>query len=213
MQETSGAKDPHVPDSVIQLAKVRYFATLRRLEEDRVTFEEVDAYKEELRHYLTGDVVELSYGAQEHLAGYAIFCGVVPIDPTVKDIAEKILQYWKQEWRFETKLTGPMRSTRDLIKRCRESGIVIDGWLDMTCRDPGRPEVIGQFKLSLIALGSAVDELEVCWQRSNYGAKEKGRPSLAAKFYHRHISAFEQNVDVEDINYLLAKRMRKPRKT
>ena len=27
------------------------------------------------------------------------------------------------------------------------------------------------------------------------------------------ISAFEQNVDVEDINYLLAKRMRKPRKT
>lgn len=193
------------------LAKKRYLETLRRLENDRLAYDEVDDFKDEMRDYLAGKVTVLSRGAQEHLAGYAVYCGVVPRDPVVKSISEGILGNWREHWGVDTKLEGPLRSNNELIKRTGKEGIVYDGWLDMTSRLAGRPEHTGNFQLSLVALGCAIDELSICWDRSNFGSKEKGKPSPAARFYYRHIAKFVPNLDVEDINYLLVKRQQRNR--
>jgi hypothetical protein len=205
----AASKNPPVPSHAIHLAKERYFVTLSRLEEERKTYEEVDAFKDEMRWYLTGRVTSLSRGAQEHLAGYAIFCGVIPKDPIVREIAKGILRYWKETWRVDVELDGPLRSNKDLVRRSGVKGVIYDGWLDMTSQSAGRPQVSGKFKISLMALGSAIDELSAYWGRSNYGSKEKGKPSLAARFYHRHIVSFEPDLDVEVINNLLIKRAHK----
>ena len=198
-----------VPPRVLAQAKKDYEDEMNYQVSNRLTFEEVDSYKDQFRYYAAGKNVDLSRCAQEHLAGYALYVGAVPADLKVRKIAEENLAYWKLEWGLEVPLDGPLLSNCELIVRRDEAGNTIDGWLDMTARDPGRPALTGRHQLSVKALCRAIDALLPYCAPPINGRKDSSRVSAAARFLHQYIVTFVPEAEAKDINYVLYSRFGK----
>jgi hypothetical protein len=155
--------------------------------------------------------VNLSIGAQQVLAGHALFEGAIPADPEVRKIAEETLEYWRVEWNLDIPLDGPILSNAELAMRKDAAGNVIDGWLDMTARNAGRPELTGKNQLRVQALFRAIEILAPYCRHAINGRKDSSRVSAAAKFIHQQIIIFEPEAELRDVNYVLYSRFKKNR--
>ncbi len=209
--ETTLHADASVPPSVLAKAKKEYLDELNRAKSDRQTFDDVDFYKDDLRYFADGRIVNLSDDAKELLAGHALFVGAIPADLEVRGIAEDTLAYWKAEWGIDIPLAGPTLSNIELIARKDQAGNVIDGWLDMTARDPGRPALTGRNQLSVKALCRVIEILAPYCCHVINGRNDSSRASAAAKFIHKYVVSFEPKAEIKDINYVLYSRFGKNR--